>query len=336
MVKRNKTKKIILTIFILSFSALSYSQVFFMNGMESNATSQNLCVDGSIELEIIGGFPPFEIIWTYKEHEDSNESILSIISGISGQNDGEDLDGIEPGIYTATINDQLCGTIESSYLIICECPECELIGEVENVTCRGMNGAINVTLQCEQMEGLNTNQMYTYLWSDLDPSVAQSASRDNLSMGEYCLTVTDESGCEYTNCWTVENEVGEFPSPTIVAQSNIPFCYIDGNTPCTGSITISVPDGASFTWINIPNQNQTTSTTVTDLCVGDYQVEVLNDLGCGFIHTYSVVCCLEIGQDEEQDNSHLEVTSLIEHDEDGNCSGSVELNINSTNDATIE
>ena len=132
----------------------------------TNASIENNCEDGFIDLTITGGFPPYDVIWDYNNCP-TNPVLPSVTildfhtaSGVQGTNDGEDIDAPAPsGCYTVTVTDALCGTAEADFEILCECPECELIGEVENVRCNQMNGSITVTLNCDVEE--NASQTYT-------------------------------------------------------------------------------------------------------------------------------------------------------------------------------
>ena len=176
-------------------------------------------------------------------------------------------------------------------------------------TAQNENGSISTNLNCDS-EG-DISQVYTYLWSDLDPSTTQSGNRDNLSAGNYCLTVTDEDGCSYEGCWEVESEVGEIPQVTLLELNNIPICMEGSDPDCTGSLTIEVPDGATIEWLNVPNSGQSNSPTVTDLCPGTYQVEVKID-GCGFTHPFDIVCCSNVvDEDDEQNTTPIDI-ELIE------------------------
>ena len=199
---------------ILIFSALSINEVMPQDALTADilhASKENNCEDGSIDLTISGGYPPYCVVWNYNNCN-PNPLIPVIeldgfhsISGIQGTNDGEDIDAPAfRGCYTVVVTDALCGSVEASFEIKCECSGCEIIGVVKNENCSAMNGSIGVSLDCSSED--NANQMYSYIWGDLDPNIAQSGNRENLSAGEYCLTVSDEGGsCEYTNCWTVKS-----------------------------------------------------------------------------------------------------------------------------------
>ena len=88
----------------------------------------------------------------------------------------------------------------------------------------------------------------------------------------------------------LDSEVGEFPQPTLVAQENITYCVMGNNPTCTGSINLEIPDGATIEWLNAPNSNHTNSSSLNNLCPGVYQANVTKD-GCGFVHSYEIICC---------------------------------------------
>ncbi len=300
--------RLITAIILLLGTTLAYSQEV-LTAEIIDATQENDCQDGSIDLTISGGFSPYDIIWDYFPEDPDEPPILDfhIANGIEGSNDGEDIDATAgSGEYTVLVTDALCGTASASFTVKCECPECELNAEVTNENCQNGNGSIVTSISCTSENEVAT---YTYQWSDLDSDDPQTSLRNNLSSGDYCLTVTDNSECTYTGCWTVENIRGR-SIPELIEQNNITYCSEEGDQNCTGSLTIAVEEGVSINWVNIPNPNQTNSTTVTDLCEGTYMVEITKN-GCEFTYSFNIECCTTGGQDFENSFPPLTI-DLIE------------------------
>ena len=97
----------------------------------------------------------------------------------------------------------------------------------------------------------------------------------DLSAGEYEVTVTDDRGCQAFA--TVVIEQGDEIISTIDATAV--QCYSDSNGVAT--ITSTGGTGAlSYTWAT-----GDTTTTITDLQHGDYWVIVTDDLGCSVLET---------------------------------------------------
>jgi len=78
-----------------------------------NPTFSNGCGDGKIDLVFTGGRPPFDVAWT------GPNGFSHSISDVSGNNEGEDISNLIPGIYTLKTTDSRCGVREEKFEIIC-------------------------------------------------------------------------------------------------------------------------------------------------------------------------------------------------------------------------
>ncbi|MDD5570206.1 MAG: PKD domain-containing protein [Bacteroidales bacterium] len=133
---------------------------------------------------------------------------------------------------------------------------------------------------------------YTYSWSNGDIT----EDPQNLTTGNYSVTITDKNGCIST------------AGPIFVNQAN--GIYINPNVNpdvsglCTGSASIQVTGGSgnySFLW----STGQTTA-SVTDLCVGTYYVTVTDQNGCDKIKQIDITNIIS-GIDEANKNKNINV-----------------------------
>lgn len=205
--------------------------------------------DGAIEIDISGGFPPYDISW----------------SSLNGFNsDNEDISGLLTGDYTITIIDDLNCSYDFSFFV----PEEEPIIVQENhedVSCFGANdGSINIVIS-------GGVPPFNYEWSngDLTPNI------DDLGPGDYTLTITDSNLC------TQEVEVSIQEPDVLTFEVNtfdVSTCFGDP----TGSAYLTINGGTppyNQNWYGFnPNALQG----------GNYLVTVTDANGCVFEENYTI------------------------------------------------
>jgi len=119
---------------------------------------------------------------------------------------------------------------------------------------------------------------FTYVWS---PNVGTNDTVENLSAGNYSVTVTDNNGCE-----TIKQIVLGQPSPldVVVTGHNI-TCH-----DLTNGLAVAVASGGTplytFSWNTMPVQ---TNDTAFNLTQGNYKVVVTDFNGCKDSTTVSIV-----------------------------------------------
>ena len=236
--------------------------------------NQILCFGeyGSSNLMISGGIPPYNIIWT---NEISGEIVdpSMLEGGISGIN------------YTVEVTDQN-GCISSDEIFINNEPE-ELIIENINisdyngfsVSCNGQNdGFIEITAS-------GGTGGYTYNWSN----GSTSSNINNLSAGEYLITITDENNCETSSVIEIiEPEIFEIIFTWVenarCEDSNdgtILISYNGGVPPLNYTINNSIEISGGTTDSNIYTSDQiienTNSILIENLNEGIYLIEIISD-----------------------------------------------------------
>ncbi len=175
--------------------------------------------NGSIALSITGGTVPYLVNWNHDVFE-------------------EDILGLIPGTYSATITDALgCVTQIEPVQISAPPPIDFSMSEHKDVSCYGgSDGKIDVSV-------FGGNPPYTYNWNN----GATSTSLDNLPAGEFVLTVTDNNGC--VKVWAPIN-IAE-PLPLVLETDTIIHiaCYGDDD----GAVFLNGTGGVSpyrFSWSN--------------------------------------------------------------------------------------
>ena len=136
--------------------------------------------------------------------------------------------------------------------------------KVTQTSCTSSTGSISVSVS-------GGTGSYTYSWL---PS-GNSSSIKNLSPGHYTLTVSD-GNCPKTEVFTI-NAIN---SPVITSKQTSISCA----NSCDGKIEITISGG-------IPNyttawSNGATNTSITQLCAGNYSVEVTDAGGCKAIKQF--------------------------------------------------
>ena len=147
---------------------------------------------GTIFTAVAGGSAPYTYQW-------SNGDSLDYISGLSA------------GTYVLQIQDSFGCEISDSADIQNLSASLEVNTTATQPSCNGeMDGSILIN------EVLGGYEPYTYEWNN---SAGQGNYAGNLSAGEYSLTITDSTGCQYDTTITLIDPValsGNISGPTVV------------------------------------------------------------------------------------------------------------------------
>ena len=213
--------------------------------------------DGSVDLQIDGGTPPFFIQW-------SNGARTNNIQNLGA------------GTYTYTVSDAFNCTVSSSVNVLQPDQISITAEELIPVSCfSGNDGAINVTVT-----GGDNN--YTFSWRDEDDQpIADSEDLSELSVGLYSLTVNDGNGCIGQATFTINQ-----PEPIRTTQ----VLLIDPACPkaTDGSIELEVTGGTppyNFSWADDENAD---SNKRQNLAAGNYQLTITDDNGCSLTRGYTL------------------------------------------------
>ncbi len=218
----------------------------------------NGACDGDVTADVIGGIPPYSYEWFSSP---SNTTInqpsvtaSNLCAGdyyvvVTDDNGISTTGGIytinQPTIITATVN------VISNY-------------NGQNISC---SGACDGSAEATPSGG---TPPYTYLWND--PNTQTTPIALNLCAGTYDVEITDANGCIYTFSVTLTE-----PAPLLNNNtSNDVTC----NGFCDGTATANPSGGVtpySYLW---NNPALSTTSTISSLCPGTYDVTITDNNGC--------------------------------------------------------
>ncbi|WP_229719659.1 Ig-like domain-containing protein, partial [Winogradskyella haliclonae] len=192
--------------------------------VEINSTTDIDCfgnVNGAIDLNVTGGFPPYTYSWT----QDGNSIPQTT----------QDLSNIPAGMYNVVVTDTSgCSfTFATGMEIIVDSPTAELSissSTIIDVDCFGdSTGGIDITVS-------GGTAPYTYLWTTNQTTQDISGV---IAGNFYAVTVTDANGCTVGESFTINQPDSELTANATVASEISCFGLTDG------SITISFAGGTS-------------------------------------------------------------------------------------------
>jgi len=217
----------------------------------SNATCGNS--DGSAVANAAGGTGTLNYTWS---------------NSVTGQT----ANNLAAGIYFLTVSDaNNCTATQSVNINNNSAPTISNILST-NLSCNGdHSGSIAVSA--------NGTSTLTYSWN---PVTATTATINNLSAGNYSVTITDASGCQVATSVTLAEP------PAISLTSAVITNATCGNN--NGSITTTATGGTgslTYSWA-FPSGNNTAGSSITNLATGIYTLTVTDISGCTKVFMDSV------------------------------------------------
>lgn len=230
-------------------------EVLTMNS--SDASCFDVC-DGTAEANYVCSDPACTQEWF--------DGTTGITTGITTSN----ITGLCAGDYfIEVINNSGCVSVET--VTISSPSQILDNAAITPLTCNNGNDA-SIVLTPSGGSGAG----YLYSWTPIPPNGDGTNSALNLTSGTWNVEITDSDGCSETYDFDIIN-----PSPIVInATPTDPTCAVF----CNGIITISASGGYggfTYQWLNggVAMSGET-STIITDLCSGNYNVEVTDLNGC--------------------------------------------------------
>ncbi len=220
------------------------------------------------------------------------------------------------GTYNATVSDENgCTATATATVSQADGPSAG-IAATSDAACGENNGSLSVQV--------NGNGIMTITLNDGTSQTGADGTYtfDNLSGGNYTVTVTDENGCNDTTTGTIDQANG----PSITVSTTTPeacgnasgsiIVLVNGS----GELTISASNGQSF--------NGTAGTyQFTDMTAGSYTLTVSDNSGCSASSSVNV--------DSVNETFDIAVGVTTDANCDGANNGSIELIIDDVEDYTV-
>jgi gliding motility-associated-like protein len=192
-----------------------------------------------------------------------------------------------------TLTPTVCPTVTTTYTLTSTVADCEATDQIEiqvsyislgldtdPITCgNASSGTVDLTV-------LNANAPYTFSWTGPNGFVSSDEDLTDLADGEYCVDVTDASGCTASGCVTViEIDILEITDVEILLNGCFP---ISCTGACDGAVNVSVTGGETpylFAWLDEDNNLVSIEQNATNLCAGTYLIRVTDNNGCVIFNT---------------------------------------------------
>lgn len=178
----------------------------------------------------------------------------------------EDLLNVTTGTYTITATDNVGCSVSLTSTVLNQTGTLGITSEtVTDEDCQNGLGAIDI-----EVSGTGP---FTYAWN----SGQTTQDLAGLSAGTYTVQISDGSGCELTQTYTINN-VSSFSVDALITDE---FC-----TSLDGAIDLTVSGGGgpfTFAW-----DNTAITEDLANLAAGDYTVIISDGSGCQFTATYTV------------------------------------------------
>lgn len=240
-------------------------------GSVTITTTNSTCSssDGSIQVSIFQGTPPFTYTLIYPDSSTENVTLFSPIYTFYN---------LGTGTYTVVVNDDSdCTFSDSVYLIATDL--FDVFVSTTGTTCSQNNGSIQIVKTTGGTEPFN--YFVDGIAVALDTSLS-AVTATNLTSGPHYVTVVDSSGCTK----------GE---TAFISQSQ-PLQFTLYSTECgegsDGTITAFISSGTppfSFDWsANVSGNPQ--SINVVGLTGGTYNLTITDSTGCYFSQTTDISC----------------------------------------------
>lgn len=218
----------------------------------TNLLCNGIC-NGSATTTPVGGTAPYTYNWT------------SIPAGQVSTGQGTPtITNLCAGTYTVTITDaNLCQLID--VVTITAPPALNPNASFTNISCNGANDGSAIA---SPFGGIPP---YSINWTTLPGGIGIPGNPiNNLSAGQYVVTVIDANGCQAKDTITITN-------PLALSVSVVPT-NASCQTVCDGSAS-ATPVGGTAGFTYLWSNGQTTPIAV-NLCAGNYSVTVTDTNGC--------------------------------------------------------
>lgn len=193
---------------------------------------------------------------------------------IPGPNGTSTISNLCPGIYTAVVRNSCDGNVKAPQGEVKGHPSIvPILEDIIQTTCKDTcDGSVDVVVTGAPYA------VFTYQWYPIPPfTVANNIPTvTGLCTGTYSLEVKDGFGCIDTLDYFVPEPDYVYPNVTV---TNI-LCFGNCDGTATAAPTGGNVGGYTYTWGASALPNVLTNAGITNLCIGNYSVAVLDSKGC--------------------------------------------------------
>ncbi len=168
--------------------------------------------------------------------------------------------GLAPGTYTVTVTDVNSGCVGAKTIFIIGTDGVDVSVMTVNALCNSNNGNAMASPS-------NGTAPFTYAWSN----GGNTQIITGLTAGSYTVTLTDANGCTAVD----SGVVGQTGSDVSVTAMGTPISCFAGNDGAVGTSANGGATPYTFSW-----SNGATSSTLSNLTAGTYNVTVTDANGC--------------------------------------------------------
>jgi gliding motility-associated-like protein len=221
--------------------------------------------NGTISVIVRDAIEPYQYSWTGPNGFTSSADSLS---------------GVGAGEYCLTVTDA-AGCVNDACITIIEENELTASSSLSDFACTQIscNGACDGSINMTVSGGV---QPYSFAWSGPSGFNASSEDVSALCAGTYQLTLTDATGCEYTNTYTLTE-------PSAVSIEVVGSVDLECSGVETGEASVAASGGCSpytYTW---SHSATVTGPVATNLGSGTYEVSVTDQNGCNSAGSVTIV-----------------------------------------------
>lgn len=213
--------------------------------------------DGAVNIEVVGGTPPFSYAWSGPGGFSSTEqNIADLIQGT----------------YVVAVTDSNSCVYAADFEVT-DPAALLLSADVGLVTCNGDDGSIALVVS-------GGTPGYAIDWSGPDGFVGAGNDLDGLIPGTYVAELVDANGCLASNSF----DVGLVPEISVTADLTSPLCG-DAND---GTLDIDITGGTppyAVLWAG-PDGFESSETMLINLAGGTYELTIVDFAGCEFTEVY--------------------------------------------------
>ena len=192
----------------------------------------------------------------------------------------DSLSGIEAGEYCVTVTDA-AGCENTACVDVIESNELTASSTLSDFACNQIscNGACDGSINMEVTGGV---EPYNFSWIGPEGFLASSADVSGLCAGTYELTLTDATGCEYSNSYTLTE-------PSVVAIEVVGSVDLECSGVETGEASVASTGGCSPYTYSWSHSAAVTGPVATNLGSGTYEVSVTDQNGCNSAGSVTIV-----------------------------------------------